>query len=301
MTKAQPVHAGESLFLTRRIRNQTFLLRPSKKLNNLIRYVVAVKSAELGVPIHAICVMSNHWHKCITDPLAHVVSFQRDCHTFIARALNAMHGEFESIWSSAPPSRVTCEEPESLLQKIAYTMANPVEAGLVRHGKSWPGIRHAWPHPPIKIARPKEFFRGEADGGNWPEFATLTFTRPPGFENISNEELAQKIAHAIKAAEDHSRHKRREKGQTFLGRKRVCEQSRHHRPSGRAPRFQLSPRHACRDLSLRIERLRARKAWLHDYEAARDLWFAGQRGILFPPGTYKMRVVHNALCRDVST
>ncbi len=118
---------------------------------------------------------------------------------------------------------------------------------------------------------------------------------------MSHEELAEKVAHAIKAAEENSRSKRTDKGQSFLGRKKVCEQNRHHRPSGRAKRFQLSPKIACRDAALRIERLRARKTWLHEYEAARDEWITGQRGILFPIGTYKMRVVHYVRCGDRST
>ncbi len=287
--------------LTRRIRNRTFLLRPCKKLSQIIRYIAAVEGAKWHIQIHAIIVMSNHWHLCITDPFGNVVRFQRDCHTFIARALNTMHGESESIWSSTAPSRVTCEGPQALLQKIAYTMANPVKAGLVRYGKSWPGIRQAWPCPPMTIARPKGFFRGEEDGGEWPESATLQFVRPPGFASDSDEELAVKIAAEVEATEDASRRIYDEGGRKFLGPKRIRKQRRHSRPSGKETKFQVSPRLACRDVSTRIERLSARKFWLHDYEAALEDWIAGAREILFPPGTYKMHVVHGARCREFVT
>ena len=206
--------------LTRRIRGRTFLLRPSRRVDELIRYVVAVMSDKWSVQLHAITVMSNHWHLCVTDPRGNVVRFQRDCHAFIARALNAMHGEFESVWASAQASRVTCEEPQSLLQKIAYTMANPVAAGLVRYGKSWPGVRHAWPCPPTVVARPKKFFRGKDDGGIWPETAKLAFVRPPGFDNASDEELAERVASEIAAAEDASRRHHDANASRFLGRKK---------------------------------------------------------------------------------
>ena len=99
--------------------------------------------------------------------------------------LNAAHGDFESVWvSSEASSRVECEDPDDLVARIAYTMANPVEAGLVRYGKSWPGVRRAWPSKPIAIQRPPKFFRGAEQGGSWPEQATLRFCRTRGTTNF---------------------------------------------------------------------------------------------------------------------
>ena len=129
--------------LTRRVRGRVLLLRPGKRTNQIVGYVVAVMEKRWNLKVHAIDVMGNHWHLVLTDPDGNVVEFQRDCHQFIARALNAHHGDFESMWASEPTSRVECEEPSDVIGKIAYTMANPVEAGLVRYGSSWPGLRRA--------------------------------------------------------------------------------------------------------------------------------------------------------------
>ncbi len=111
--------------LTRRARRRTFLLRPSKRTNKIVAYVVAVVAARRNIQLHALVVMSNHWHVCLTDPDGAVVDFQRDCRQFIARAVNAYHGEFENLWSCGSPSRVECERADDLIERIAHTMANP--------------------------------------------------------------------------------------------------------------------------------------------------------------------------------
>ena len=178
-------------------------------------------------------------------------------------------------------------------------MANPVEAGLVRHGHSWPGVRRAWPCKPLAITRPARFFRGEEAGGKWPEVAVLELTRPPGNDDLSDEELASVIHAAIEEREARFRAEHDAKGMPFLGRRKVLEQRRHGRPRTREPRFGISPKVACRNKWLRIERLQANKLWLATYCGALIRWRVGDREVVFPAGTYKMRVVHRARCAEV--
>ncbi len=88
------------------------------------------------------------------------------------------------------------------------------------------------------------------------------------------------------------------KGEPFLGRRGVLEQSRHDRPQTRAPRFGNSPRVACRNRWRRIERLRSNGQWHADYREALAGWCAGARDVVFPVGTYKMRVIHGVRCAE---
>ncbi len=293
---ARPIFKGVNLMLTRRVRLRTLLLRPSKRTNRIVAYVVAVMSKRWNIQIHALIVMGNHWHVCLTDPDGSIVHFQRDCHHFIARGLNVHHGEDESIWASSQSNRVECVEPDDLVGKIAYTMANPVEAGLVRHGSSWPGLRRAWPTKPRTIEKPPRFFRGREKGGDWPAEATLELSRPPGYEELSDGDLEAVIRGAIDEREQRFRDERDAEGKPFLGRRRVLEQSRHDRPRKPEPRSPISPKIACRDKWRRIERLQANKRWLSAYRAARAAWCAGDRDVEFPAGTYQMRVYHNVQC-----
>ena len=105
--------------LQRRIRGRLFLLRPCKRTKQIVGYVVAVMEKRWSIEVHAIIVLGNHWHLCLTDPDGNIVEFQRDCHHFMASALNTHHGEFESVWASAEPtSRVECEEPDDLYRIV---------------------------------------------------------------------------------------------------------------------------------------------------------------------------------------
>jgi putative transposase len=296
MSAARPVYKGVRLFVTRRVAHRVFRLRPSRRVNQIVRYVVAVVAARTNIRIHAIVVMSNHWHVCLSDPDGRICEFTRDCHAFIARAVNAGYGDFENLWSTAQTSHVECVEPDDLIRKIAYTMANPVEAGLVRYGRHWPGVRAAWPAAPRVVSRPAGFFRGEAEGGCWPDEVVFELSRPPGYEHLADDELVRLIAGAVNDREEHFRRVADRRGRRFLGRRAILNQLRHASPERHAPHFCLSPRVACRDKWRRIERLQQDQAWLAAYRQAWRAWTAGDRDAIFPYGTYQMRIMHRVRC-----
>ena len=68
--------------------------------------------------MHAVVAMSNHWHVCLSDPEGRVCEFTRDCHSFIARMVNAAHGDFESIWSNEQTSHVACVTGGDLMDHV---------------------------------------------------------------------------------------------------------------------------------------------------------------------------------------
>ena len=282
--------------VTKRVRGREFRLRPSERTNALVMYVVAVVARRTNVRIHAISVLSNHWHVCLSDPDGRICEFTRDCHSFIARSVNAAHGDFESLWSSEQTSHVHCVEPDDLIGKIAYVMANPVEGFLVRFGHTWPGVRAAWPQAPRVVKRPRGFFRGENEGGVWPDEATFELSRPSGHDELSDHELAERIEAAITEREERFRQQADREGIAFLGRRQVLRQSRHACPKTRAPRFGVSPRVACKNKWRRIERLRQNRAWTRDYAVAWRAWANGDRDVVFPHATYQMRVFHRVTC-----
>ena len=159
-----------NLMITRRAHGREFRLRPCEKTNAIIRYVVAVVRERIGIELICLTAMSNHWHLCVSDPEGRICEFTRDCHSVIARAVNTAHGDFENLWSAEQTSHVICAEPSDVIAKIAYCMANPVEARLVAHGKNWPGVRAALPAKPRVVRRPENFFavkKTVARGPRW--------------------------------------------------------------------------------------------------------------------------------------
>ncbi len=196
------------------------------------------------------------------------------------------------------------ELPTDTIGRICYTKVNPVKAGLVKYPKRWKGVCEAWPTPALELSKPKGFFREgkkEGEGRVWPETATLRFHRPRGFDHLSDEKLAEKIAEKMAEEETKARKSVFDKGRGFCGFKAVLKQSRHacakskEKPKGKpkGKNRNISPRIACKDRELRIARINANRQWQFEYCDARDRFNAGERDVIFPAGTNKMRVLHN--------
>ena len=184
--------------------------------------------------------------------------------------------------------------PADVLDKTAYVLANPAAAGLVRHGRDWPGL---WSAPeqiggaPLVARRPGDFFRAN---GVMPEEVELGLTVPPGFD--SAEAFRDQLVAALEVREEQAEKDASVKRLGFLGRTKVLSQKTTTRPLPFEPRQNLNPRVAARDKWKRIEVLATLSEFLADYRQAWSARRAGQLDAIFPHGTYLMRVLHGAPC-----
>ena len=294
MTAPRRVVPGTQYLLSRRCSERRFFLRPSKALNDILRYVLAVAAERYGVTLHALCVLSNHIHIVLTDVHGRLPEFERYLDSLVARSINALHGRWESFWAPGSYSAVVLASPQDVLAKCAYVLANPVAAGLVRRGSEWPGL---WSAPaeigtgPAQVKRPKHFFRA---AGPMPETAALEFVCPPGF--ASAEDFRRQLAAAIASLEQEAAHEVASTGRTFLGVRRVLAQRPDDRPRPGEPRRGLNPRIAARDKWKRIEAISRLKSFLSDYRTAWLAFTGGLRETVFPHGTYWMRITYGAHC-----
>jgi putative transposase len=296
MTSPRQVLPGTTYLVTRRCSQRQFLLRPIKPTNAVLGFVLAVAARRFGVEVHAYCVMSNHYHMVLTDPRARLPAFCQYLDSLVARAMNSILGRRESFWSPSSFSAVTLVGPRDILGKVAYTLANPVTAGLVRRGQLWPGL---WSAPAriggeaIEFRRPPQFFRA-AGVRALPERAPLILSVPPGFASRSHFTLAleqalgklESVAASKMAGE--GRPTLPDSGATVL----VNVPGRLHLEGLGG----LRPRIACRDRWKRIEALRRLKSFLLAYRVALRRWRLKDQGVIFPAGTYLMRVSHAANC-----
>src|SRR5512146_3402129 len=140
-----------------------------------------------------------------------------------------------------------------MVEKVAYTLANPVSAGLVEHGNQWPGV---WSDPRLVggpgevVERPGHYF---AEDGFMPERQELVFSAPPGFE--SAEDFQAKVMARVSELEKAAADEREAAGVTVTGARRVLKQRHTDRPANAEPRRVLNPRVACKDKWKRIETL----------------------------------------------
>jgi len=289
MTAPRQVLPFATYLVTRRCAQRQFFLKPSRTTNATFLYLLAVAARRFHIQVHAFCVLSNHFHLVLTDPHALLPAFHQFLDALVARAVNASLGRWESFWAPSSYSAVRLVDAEDILDKTAYTLANPVAAGLVRSGRQWPGL---WSAPErvggegYKAKRPKDFFDPK---GCLPEQEVLELTPPPGFES---EEFRERLTAALAEREQDAV---RERG-SFLGVERVLAQEPTGRPRSGEVRRGLNPRVAARDKWKRIEALGRLVDFLRSYRAAWKARQAGQTGVTFPLGTYLLRVLHQVPC-----
>jgi len=295
MTTPRRVLPGITYLVTRRCSERRCFLRPSAATNEIFLFVLAMAARRYRVAVHAVCVLSNHYHVLVTDPHALLPAFVQYLDALVARAVNASLGRWEGFWSAGTSfSAVSNASPADVVHKAAYLIANPVAAGLVERGEDWPGIRTS----PEQIGgailtaqRPSGFFR---ENGSMPESVELELTVPPGFASL--QEFRAEVAAETRALEASARRAIVAAGRRFLGRSRALAQSPSSRPATGELRRGLNPRVAARNPSRRVEALARLEEFVRRYRAALASLRAGVRDVVFPAGTYRLRVELGVCC-----
>ena len=296
MTAPRRIVRDTTYLITRRCTQREFLLTPSALTNLVFKFVLAAAAARHRILIHAVCVMSDHFHLVVTDRGASLPAFSQLLDGVIAKALNALHGRWENFWAPGSYSAVELVTPDDVVEKVAYTLANPASADLVEHGRQWPGV---WSDPRSigapgeRIERPGHYFAAD---GSFRDLATveLCFSVPPGFD--SAEAFQAKVLARVEQLEKDAAAHRRASSITVLGVRRILKQRHTERPTSREPRRSLKPRVAARDPERRIEALDRMMSFLERHRNALVKYCGGDKTAIFPLGTYLMRVRFGVSC-----
>jgi putative transposase len=288
VTFPRPLLCGETYLVTRRCTQRQFLLRPSR-----VSYCLALAAQHTGVMLHAVCFMSNHWHGVVSDPFARLPEFLERFHRLFARAQNAALGRWENRWSSDKTSVVLLVSEQDILDKMAYTIANPTAAGLVAAPQQWPGIITRRAGEQQRVEMPDVFFDAE---GDLPEEVMLEFTRPPAFSQLDDDGFAKLLDGAVRERVRAAREHMRQQGKTFLGAKAVLRQAFSDAPTKPAPRRNPSPRIAAYNTPERVNAIRRMLKFVREYREALIAWRNGDRCVLFPAGTYALRIHARVAC-----
>jgi REP element-mobilizing transposase RayT len=296
MTAPRRLLAGTTYLVTRRCLDRQFLLRPSKVVNQVFGFLLAVAVRRFDIDLHACCVMSNHFHLVLTDRKAQLPAFHRFLDSLVARSMNALLARRDYFWASSSYSAVALQGPTDIVDKAAYVLANPVASGLVRRGRQWPGLwldPNRYSHAELDFERPSHFFRPRGSTA-LPDRAGLSLVAPPGFDSV--EEFVRAVAIALESREDSAEVELRVTGRRVLGVAAVLAQQPFARPRGWEPLGGLNPRVASKDKKRRTQALTDLVEFLHAYRVAFAQWRTGALHALFPHGTYLMRVLHGASC-----
>ena len=237
--------------------------------------------------------MSNHWHGVVTDPFANLPEFLEHFHRLLAKAQNASLGRWENFWSSDKTSVVLLVSDDDVLEKMAYTIANPTAAGLVRSPREWPGVVTLRVSERRSVDMPEVFF--DPDGA-LPQTVSLEFARPPIYPQLGLPELARRLAVAVERRVREAREVLARQGRKFLGATAVRQQRFDAVPKTAEPRRNPNPRIAAAHTHERVQAIRDFLAFVRAYRAAWHNWRHGKRDQVFPAGTYALRIYARVAC-----
>src|SRR5690606_10173689 len=82
---------------------------------------------------------SNHHHTVIYDVHGNLPAFMEHFHKMLARCMNARWGRWENFWASVEPTATRLLDRDSVIKKLIYAAANPVQDLLVQYAHQWPG------------------------------------------------------------------------------------------------------------------------------------------------------------------
>jgi putative transposase len=282
--------------ITRRTLRRTHLLRPDKQLKDLFVYCLAVLARKHGILIHAAVVMSTHEHIVLTDVHGELPRFLQELHRLLALGVKVLRKWEGAVWDHEKTSVVELLTDDAIVQKLAYVMANPVAAGLVRHARDWPGIQTLPSHlgEAAWTATRPEFYFDRSNPG-WPPVATLQLSMPP-VRRLSLDHVRRAVSDELAYLERIAREQVRKKGWRIPPSARLRRLSPFARARSWEPLRALNPAFAVGRSQRRafFAAVAALRSFRSAYRAALELWRRGLRLGLFPSGTWIMRRLHGA-------
>lgn len=297
MTQPRMILPGDTVFCTVRTIARFYLLRPDAELNDAILYVLGVYGQKYQVKLLAACAMSTHLHLVIEDPNGQRPAFLRDVHRAIANVTKAMRKWRGAVFGEHP-NQTRLLTTGAIIDKIAYTHANPVNAGAVRSSCEWPGVCISYLScpKPVRVQRPSVYFR---EDGSMPKDVLVRFELPSELlKEYPISQARQCLKAAVDVHEAGARQSVRSKGWEFAGAKKVMSLSPFKRSTTPEAFGGINPHFAVKGgpAERYREAVSALRLFRSAYREALRQWKEGVRDICFPAGTYLMRVLHQVRC-----
>jgi putative transposase len=291
MSYPRNILPGKTYLLTRRTVCRYFLLRPDDEMNELIEYSLAISARLYDLDVHAYCAMSTHMHVVLTDVHGRLPLFLAYFHRMVAMGAKIYRCWDGSVWDSEPASAVELLTRDAIVEKIAYVLANPVAAGAVLNPEDWPGAKTSVAdigQTVLKTKRPNVWL----DPTLWPEMVEMPITLPTPLAKEDAEAFREEVAKELKLQVAMAR--QTIAPENVLGANRAATISPETRSKTPEPIRKMNPTFAAGrgQVDMRITAARAVKTFRAAYRSALEKWCKGDRDVVFPEGTWWMRVFH---------
>ena len=278
--------AGQVALLTRRCSERRYFLRPDAYINEVAAFEVGKAATNHGQEIYGAMAMSNHVHFAVGDTTGERSKFMQSSMSGIARARNCDLERSGHFWEPGSYGDTVLLDRDAIERKLLYIWLNPVQAGLVARAEDWPGFmilpRH-WGQT-IRIEKPGKFY-GRAN----PDVVEFIPQPPPGYEDMSLEEVKAHFQELLQIAEEEIAELRREYGESCRGADAVKKVKPTDSPDTPQPFRRMNPRFATKNAELMASAIAGYRAFCDRYQTLRQRWVAGRKNVTFPCGTVWLR------------
>ncbi len=265
-------------FVTDRIADELFLLRPDPVLNAAILVALCAAIAATGVGVVAFVVMGNHWHLVLrtTDDPTSLSRFMQLLKSSVALAVNEERDRHGPVWGDRYHAQPILDD-ESLLARMLYVLMNPVAAGIVATADEYPGLSSLEANVGIPTAC------GEVE---------VPIELPPQWAELDATELSVQrawIRNELRRREAEAKASRIARGLARPKPERCLQID----PFGRPPRPDRKPAPPCFAATelARKAFLEVRRAFVEAFLAASEAFRSGVLDVMFPAGSFPPRLV----------
>ncbi len=286
----------------RRTTRRHFLFTPdvAGTMAQIFWYCLAVAARDNNILVHAAVLMSTHPHYNVTDVDGKLPKFKQQFHRLLAMCTKQFRSWPEEVFNKSQPGEHELVSPQALVDSIAYLIANPVLGFAVRYAKDWPGAKTLARDigtRVIRVMRPDVYL--DPNNPDWPKWIELRLVMPELLiEYYGSLEAAQEaIAKRVKEYEHEALQEAKRQGRSFAGARRILRTEHTVRSNSREDYGALNPQFAAAGdaeaARAAVERIHTFNA---DYDRALARWMDGDRDVVFPHGTWWMRVHHGVRC-----
>ncbi len=255
MARSSPRYLPEGALVevTVRVMHGLFLLRPSPRVNDLIRGVFARAQERYDIEIHAYSVLSNHMHLLLTPGSQRKLSaFMQFVNSNVARKIGRLHSWRERFWARRYQAIVISDEAVAQLGRLRYLLEQGCKEGLVASPEEWPGAHcvdallegHArlfgtW-HDATSEYHDRKKGR-KIDPRRYRHSQVIFLTPLPALRHLSKQAQIQTIRSLVEDIREQTRRRHETNGTRPLGLQAILSQDPHTTP-GRSSNRSPAPR-----------------------------------------------------------
>lgn len=256
--------------------------------------MLSITAAAFDVEIHAAVVMSTHFHLVVRVPNQDVSELMHRLDLRLAKAAQVLRRFARGVvWAPGQLSIVELETPQAVIEAIAYAIVNPVAAGLVYRPEDWPGV----------MTTIEDLFGGRVFSSThpgfyfsrwWPASARLVLSLPECLRALGVDTARALLEAEVQRLLVEVRAHVKAQGWSVMGAVNARNVSPYREAKSweafgaRIPHIKAGRGETEARLGA-IERLQEFRA---EHREAKRRWCAGEREVVFPAGTYWMRVHH---------